>query len=216
MFGILLVKTILNSVRQRSVINTLKNTIFESSKKACFTVDTYPDIVFYRNKSFEDKLARTLNDRSLALDINTSIFEGELILSDENKDYLFRRESQKETESNCFLHKGERVVSRNLFISAEGQMNFLFPSRDVSSRLGLPQEIVCRLMSISSDILKIHSQDMSQFAATSSGKMEPTGCQLRTKSGEDVQRHRLLLDVGRPQALKIRKKVRLSNGYFYA
>lgn len=148
-------------MKESGINNTFKKIIFESSEMLFLADDTYPYSIFYSNESFENQIGQHLGDRTLVglgLDINSYIFSEELIVSFQDRDFVFNLELPQENDSNYFLfYKGTELKTKGLPLKKEadailencpdilaiGQENFIsWVSPSVENVLGYqPDEV---------------------------------------------------------------------------
>ncbi|UJP64823.1 PAS domain-containing hybrid sensor histidine kinase/response regulator [Mongoliitalea daihaiensis] len=151
-------------MKERGINNTFKKIIFESTEMVFLADDTYPYNIFYNNQIFEDLVGQFLDERSLVglgLDINSYLFNEELILRFMGVDYTFNLELPQENGSNYFLfYKGKEMRGQGLPTKKEahyffrnsvdliaiGQENYLtWVSNSVKSILGYPADEVINI-----------------------------------------------------------------------
>lgn len=148
-------------MKENGINNTFKKIIFESSEMLFLADDTYPYNIFYSNDSFESQIGQFLQEKTLAglgLDINSYIFNEELIVSFQDKEFVFSLELPQENDSNYFLfYKGSELRTKGLPLKKEadsilencpdilgvGQENFMsWISPSVETILGYrPEEV---------------------------------------------------------------------------
>lgn len=151
-------------MKERGINNTFKKIIFESTEMVFLADDTYPYNIFYNNQIFEDLVGQFLDERSLVglgLDINSYLFNEELILRFMGVDYTFNLELPQENGSNYFLfYKGKEMRGQGLPTKKEahyffrnsmdlvviGQENYLtWVSNSVKSILGYAADEVINI-----------------------------------------------------------------------
>ncbi|WP_296704219.1 ATP-binding protein, partial [Algoriphagus sp.] len=75
--------------------------------------NTFPNSIFYTNKSFQSQIGDSLKEKTLAglgLDMNAYLYKEDPILTFNGKKYIFRMETPDENGSNYFLfHKGKEI-----------------------------------------------------------------------------------------------------------
>lgn len=105
-------------MKENGINNTFKKIIFESSEMLFLADDTYPYNIFYSNESFENHIGQHLKEKTLVglgLDINSYIFNEELIVSFQDRDFVFNLELPQENDSNYFLfYKGSELKTKGL------------------------------------------------------------------------------------------------------
>jgi PAS domain S-box-containing protein len=128
------------SMRDSGINNTFKKIIYESSEMVFLADDTYPYNIYYTNKEFEHKIGQFLDDKTLVglgLDINSYIFNEELILNFMGVEYSFFLELPQENESNYFLfYKGQEIKGIGLPTRSDSQYFF----RNAIDLIGIGQE----------------------------------------------------------------------------
>jgi PAS domain S-box-containing protein len=128
------------SMRDSGINNTFKKIIYESSEMVFLADDTYPYNIYYTNKEFENKIGQFLDDKTLVglgLDINSYIFNEELILNFMGVEYSFFLELPQENESNYFLfYKGQEIKGIGLPTRNDSQYFF----RNAIDLIGIGQE----------------------------------------------------------------------------
>ena len=127
-------------MKERGINNTFKKIIFESSEMVFLADDSYPYNIFYSNQAFENQIGQFLDERSLVglgLDINSYIFNEELILPFMGVEYTFFLELPQENASNYFLfYKGKEMRGQGLPTKADSQYFF----RNSIDLIGIGQE----------------------------------------------------------------------------
>jgi PAS domain S-box-containing protein len=127
-------------MKERGINNTFKKIIFESSEMVFLADDSYPYNIFYSNQAFENQIGQFLDERSLVglgLDINSYIFNEELILPFMGVEYTFFLELPQENASNYFLfYKGKEMRGQGLPTKADSQYFF----RNSIDLVGIGQE----------------------------------------------------------------------------
>jgi PAS domain S-box-containing protein len=127
-------------MKERGINNTFKKIIFESSEMVFLADDSYPYNIFYSNQAFENQIGQFLDDRSLVglgLDINSYIFNEELILPFMGVEYTFFLELPQENASNYFLfYKGKEMRGQGLPTKTDSQYFF----RNSIDLIGIGQE----------------------------------------------------------------------------
>ncbi|MFD2201907.1 PAS domain-containing hybrid sensor histidine kinase/response regulator [Shivajiella indica] len=127
-------------MKERGINNTFKKIIFESSEMVFLADDSYPYNIFYSNQAFENQIGQFLDERSLVglgLDINSYIFNEELILPFMGVEYTFFLELPQENASNYFLfYKGKEMRGQGLPTKADSQYFF----RNTIDLVGIGQE----------------------------------------------------------------------------
>ena len=127
-------------MKERGINNTFKKIIFESTEMVFLADDTYPYNIFYSNQVFENLIGQFLDERSLVglgLDINSYIFNEELILHFMGVDYTFNLELPQENASNYFLfYKGKEMRGQGLPTKKDSQYFF----RNTIDLIGIGQE----------------------------------------------------------------------------
>lgn len=127
-------------MKERGINNTFKKIIFESSEMVFLADDSYPYNIFYSNQAFENQIGQFLDDRSLVglgLDINSYIFNEELILPYMGVEYTFFLELPQENASNYFLfYKGKELRGQGLPNKKDSQYFF----RNAIDLIGIGQE----------------------------------------------------------------------------
>jgi PAS domain S-box-containing protein len=127
-------------MKERGINNTFKKIIFESSEMVFLADDSYPYNIFYSNQSFENQIGQFLDERSLVglgLDINSYIFNEELILPFMGVEYTFFLELPQENASNYFLfYKGKEMRGQGLPTKSDSQYFF----RNSIDLIGIGQE----------------------------------------------------------------------------
>lgn len=148
-------------MKERGINNTFKKIIYESSEMVFLADDTYPYNIFYTNVAFYKDIGQFLEEKtlvSLGLDINSYIFNEELIVDFQEKEFVFNLELPQENGSNYFLfYKGKEMKSKGMPSKSDthqflknwnevigiGQENFLsWVSESVETLLGYSQEEV--------------------------------------------------------------------------
>lgn len=148
-------------MKERGINNTFKKIIYESSEMVFLADDTYPYNIFYTNVAFDKGIGQFLEEKTLVglgLDINSYIFNEELIVDFEGREFVFNLELPQENGSNYFLfYKGKELKSKGMpskkdthqffknwnDIIGIGQENFLsWVSESVENVLGYNQEEV--------------------------------------------------------------------------
>ncbi len=128
------------SMRDSGINNTFKKIIYESSEMVFLADDTYPYNIYYTNKEFEHKIGQFLDEKTLVglgLDINSYIFNEELILNFMGVEYSFFLELPQENESNYFLfYKGQEIKGIGLPTRNDSQYFF----RNAIDLIGIGQE----------------------------------------------------------------------------
>lgn len=127
-------------MKERGINNTFKKIIFESSEMVFLADDSYPYNIFYSNQAFENQIGQFLDERNLVglgLDINSYIFNEELILTFMGVEYTFYLELPQENASNYFLfYKGKELRGQGLPNKNESQYFF----RNTIDLIGIGQE----------------------------------------------------------------------------
>lgn len=127
-------------MKERGINNTFKKIIFESSEMVFLADDSYPYNIFYSNQAFENQIGQFLDERNLVglgLDINSYIFNEELILTFMGVEYTFFLELPQENASNYFLfYKGKELRGQGLPNKNESQYFF----RNAIDLIGIGQE----------------------------------------------------------------------------
>ncbi|WP_304516925.1 ATP-binding protein [Cecembia rubra] len=127
-------------MKERGINNTFKKIIFESSEMVFLADDSYPYNIFYSNQAFENQIGQFLDERSLVglgLDINSYIFNEELILTFMGVEYTFFLELPQENASNYFLfYKGKELRGQGLPNKNDSQYFF----RNSIDLIGIGQE----------------------------------------------------------------------------
>lgn len=127
-------------MKERGINNTFKKIIFESSEMVFLADDSYPYNIFYSNQAFENQIGQFLDERSLVglgLDINSYIFNEELILTFMGVEYTFFLELPQENASNYFLfYKGKEMRGQGLPAKKDSQYFF----RNSIDLIGIGQE----------------------------------------------------------------------------
>ncbi|RPA66542.1 PAS domain S-box protein [Cyclobacteriaceae bacterium YHN15] len=127
-------------MKERGINNTFKKIIFESSEMVFLADDSYPYNIFYSNQAFENQIGQFLDERSLVglgLDINSYIFNEELILPFMGVEYTFFLELPQENASNYFLfYKGKEMRGQGLPTKSDSQYFF----RNSIDLIGIGQE----------------------------------------------------------------------------
>jgi len=127
-------------MKERGINNTFKKIIFESTEMVFLADDTYPYNIFYSNQIFENLIGQFLDERTLVglgLDINSYIFNEELILHFMGVDYTFNLELPQENASNYFLfYKGKEMRGQGLPTKKDSQYFF----RNTIDLIGIGQE----------------------------------------------------------------------------
>lgn len=148
-------------MKERGINNTFKKIIYESSEMVFLADDTYPYNIFYTNVAFDKGIGQFLEEKTLVglgLDINSYIFNEELIIDFQEREFAFNLELPQENGSNYFLfYKGKEMKSKGMpskkdthqflknwnDIIGIGQENFLsWVSESVENLLGYSQEEV--------------------------------------------------------------------------
>jgi PAS domain S-box-containing protein len=115
-------------MKERGINSTFKKIIYESSEMVFLADDTYPYNIFYSNQAFENLIGQFLDEKSLVglgLDINSYIFNEELILNFMGVDYTFYLELPQENASNYFLfYKGKEMRGQGLPTKKDSQYFF--------------------------------------------------------------------------------------------
>ena len=105
-------------MKERGINNTFKKIIYESSEMVFLADDTYPYNIFYTNVAFDKGIGQFLEEKTLVglgLDINSYIFNEELIVDFEEKEFVFNLELPQENGSNYFLfYKGKELKSKGM------------------------------------------------------------------------------------------------------
>lgn len=130
-----------------------------------------------------------------------------ILLSFRNISDKIHLEKKVEDSTNFLKNLTEQVPGGlyQLVLNSEGQMNFSFLSKGISSVLGLSPKEINDFTDISSALSKVHPQDIPQVIMTSiasARKLEPWQCQFRVKSGVKNQEYHWVLGAARPQALE--------------
>ena len=127
-------------MKERGINNTFKKIIFESSEMVFLADDSYPYNIFYSNQAFENQIGQFLDERNLVglgLDINSYIFNEELILTFMGVEYTFYLELPQENASNYFLfYKGKELRGQGLPNKNDSQYFF----RNSIDLIGIGQE----------------------------------------------------------------------------
>lgn len=127
-------------MKERGINNTFKKIIFESSEMVFLADDSYPYNIFYSNQAFENQIGQFLDERNLVglgLDINSYIFNEELILTFMGVEYTFFLELPQENASNYFLfYKGKELRGQGLPNKNDSQYFF----RNAIDLIGIGQE----------------------------------------------------------------------------
>lgn len=127
-------------MKERGINNTFKKIIFESNEMVFLADDSYPYNIFYSNQAFENQIGQFLDERSLVglgLDINSYIFNEELILPFMGVEYTFFLELPQENASNYFLfYKGKEMRGQGLPTKSDSQYFF----RNSIDLIGIGQE----------------------------------------------------------------------------
>ncbi len=127
-------------MKERGINNTFKKIIFESSEMVFLADDSYPYNIFYSNQAFENQIGQFLDERNLVglgLDINSYIFNEELILTFMGVEYTFFLELPQENASNYFLfYKGKELRGQGLPNKNDSQYFF----RNAIDIIGIGQE----------------------------------------------------------------------------
>jgi hypothetical protein len=79
-------------MKERGINNTFKKIIYESSEMVFLADDTYPYNIFYTNVAFDKGIGQFLEDKTLVglgLDINSYIFNEELMVNFQDRRSLF-------------------------------------------------------------------------------------------------------------------------------
>ncbi len=148
-------------MKERGINNTFKKIIYESSEMVFLADDTYPYNIFYTNVAFDKGIGQFLEEKTLVglgLDINSYIFNEELMVDFQDREFVFNLELPQENGSNYFLfYKGKEIKSKGMpskkdthqflknwnDIIGIGQENFLsWVSESVETLLGYSQEEV--------------------------------------------------------------------------
>ncbi|MBW3466516.1 PAS domain-containing hybrid sensor histidine kinase/response regulator [Arthrospiribacter ruber] len=127
-------------MKERGINSTFKKIIYESSEMVFLADDTYPYNIFYSNQAFENLIGQFLEEKSLVglgLDINSYIFNEELILNFMGVEYTFFLELPQENASNYFLfYKGKEMRGQGLPTKKDSQYFF----RNTVDLIGIGQE----------------------------------------------------------------------------
>ncbi|SMD45802.1 PAS domain S-box-containing protein [Aquiflexum balticum DSM 16537] len=146
-------------MKERGINNTFKKIIYESSEMVFLADDTYPYNIFYTNVAFEKGLGQFLDDKTLVglgLDINSYIFNEELIITYQEKEYVFNLELPQENGSNYFLfYKGKEIKTKGMPSKRETQL-FLKNWNDI---IGIGQENFLTWVSESVENVLGYTQD---------------------------------------------------------
>jgi PAS domain S-box-containing protein len=137
----------------------------------------------------------------------SSLKEEYIMLSFKNISEKIRLEEKVQDSSNFLVNLTEQVPGGlyQLVLNSEGQMNFSFLSKGISSVLGLSPEEIQQFTDISTAISKVHPQDLPMVimsSVASAKKVETWQCQFRVKSGENGQDYRWVLGAARPQVME--------------
>ncbi|MCL6259082.1 ATP-binding protein [Aquiflexum sp. TKW24L] len=191
-------------MKERGINNTFKKIIYESSEMVFLADDTYPYNIFYSNEAFDKIIGEKLGDKTLVglgLDINSYIFNEELIIRFLEQEFVFNIELPQDNGSNYFLfYKGKEMRSKGMPSRIEtgqffenvndiigiGQENFLtWISHSVMNVLGFsPEELtnveLCQFF---------HSEDLAQvqdlwFTAKSGTTNSHFEARIISKSGD--------------------------------
>ncbi len=115
-------------MKERGINSTFKKIIYESSEMVFLADDTYPYNIFYSNQAFENLIGQFLEEKSLVglgLDINSYIFNEEMILNFMGVEYTFFLELPQENASNYFLfYKGKEMRGQGLPTKKDSQYFF--------------------------------------------------------------------------------------------
>ncbi|TVP46115.1 MAG: response regulator [Mongoliibacter sp.] len=115
-------------MKERGINSTFKKIIYESSEMVFLADDTYPYNIFYSNQAFENLIGQFLDEKSLVglgLDINSYIFNEEMILNFMGVEYTFFLELPQENASNYFLfYKGKEMRGQGLPTKKDSQYFF--------------------------------------------------------------------------------------------
>ncbi|PRY88489.1 PAS domain-containing hybrid sensor histidine kinase/response regulator [Mongoliibacter ruber] len=127
-------------MKERGINSTFKKIIYESSEMVFLADDTYPYNIFYSNQAFESLIGQFLEEKSLVglgLDINSYIFNEEMILNFMGVEYTFFLELPQENASNYFLfYKGKEMRGQGLPTKKDSQYFF----RNTVDLIGIGQE----------------------------------------------------------------------------
>lgn len=104
-------------MKERGINSTFKKIIYESSEMVFLADDTYPYNIFYSNQAFENLIGQFLEEKSLVglgLDINSYIFNEEMILNFMGVEYTFFLNSLRKMLPIIFCFtKAKRCVGRD-------------------------------------------------------------------------------------------------------
>ncbi|WP_373495585.1 PAS domain S-box protein [Aquiflexum sp.] len=146
-------------MKERGINNTFKKIIYESSEMVFLADDTYPYNIFYTNVAFDKGIGQFLEEKtlvSLGLDINSYIFNEELIVDFQEREFVFNLELPQENGSNYFLfYKGKEMKSKGM-PSKKDTHQFLKNWNDI---IGIGQENFLSWISESVETLLGYSQD---------------------------------------------------------